>query len=81
MRDIMKDAAVITVAQRIVNSQGGAWMSVRTFVQTYAETEKDQQALYATLSLYDLAYDKPERDGWGMLTGDRVWVWETELSD
>lgn len=77
MRDIVRDAAVITVAKQAMTDN--AWMSVETFVQTYADTETDQQELYATLSLFDLIRQKYEKGRWE-LEGRYVWYWVDEYA-
>ena len=75
MRDIVRDAAIITVAKESMTDR--AWRSVETFLQTYASNDKTRQELLATLSLFDLVYEKFERNPWEE-GGKYVWCWNTD---
>lgn len=75
MRDIMRDAAIITVAKQVMTDS--AWQSVETFIHSYADKEKDREELRATLSLFDLIRQRYEKDRWE-LEGRYVWYWANE---
>jgi hypothetical protein len=75
MRDILRDAALITVAQAAMKDK--AYMGVETFIQTYAQGEKDQRELRASLCLFSLIEEKYEKRPW-QNDGEYIWQWWTE---
>lgn len=74
MRDIVRDAAIITVAKMAMTDD--AYMSVSTFVSIYAgeEVEK-QEELIATLSLFSFITKKYSRNYLGSIARNYYWEW------
>lgn len=75
MRDIVKDAAFITVAKQAMADE--SFIGVETFVEYYAKSEEDKEEFYDTLSLFGLAYSQAERYEWD-LTYKRRWYWSND---
>lgn len=76
MRDIIRDAAVITMAHMAMTDD--AWMSVKTFIETYAgKAESFQEELRATLSLYNLIWEEYKKAPWEN-EGTYIWRWSNE---
>lgn len=76
MRDIVRDAAIITVAQKAMTDD--VWMSVQTFIVTYAgEREAFQEELIATLSLFDMIWEEYMKEPWEN-EGRCIWRWKNE---
>lgn len=77
MRDLVRDAAVVTIANQIMNNEN-AWMPVETFVYSYAASEDARQELRATMSLYGLIGQKYVKGRWE-LEGRYEWYWSNDL--
>jgi hypothetical protein len=75
MRDIVRDAAIITVAKQVMTDR--AWMGVETFLETYSDSAKSKEELIATLSLFELVWRKYEKGVWET-EGHYTWYWTTE---
>ncbi len=78
MRDIVKDAAIITVAQKVMNDQNAGWMSVESFIQTYATSVANREEVRATLFLFDLIKEVYEGPHWGNPEGTYKLMWINE---
>jgi len=74
MRDIVRDAAIITVAKMAMTDD--AYMCVSTFVSTYAgEKVEKQEELIATMALFSLITKKYGQDYLGRVTNNYYWEW------
>lgn len=77
MRDIMRDAAIITVAKQVMTDDG--WMSVNTFLETYSRKGKERDELIAALSLFGLIWQFYQKSRWE-LEGRYIWLWIDEIA-
>ena len=61
MRDIVQDAAVITVAKMAMTDD--AYTNVYTFLDTYADSNEEKQELRKTLEFLNLIVEHELKDG------------------
>jgi len=60
MRDIVRDAAIITVAKMAMTD--GAYISVYTFLDIYAASDEEKQELRKTLEFLNLVVEHELKD-------------------
>jgi hypothetical protein len=78
LRSLAEDAAVITVANQVM-SEPAAWMSVDSFISTYADSKEARLKLTTTLFLFNLIQQRYEKGQWD-LEGQYYRYWSNELS-
>lgn len=76
MRDIVRDAAIITVAKHVMETDD-AWMNPTKFAEEYADTAEDRTRLMASLAALGLVWEAYERKPW-TLDGEYIWRWINE---
>lgn len=75
MRDLIRDAALITTARTWMES--GRGIDPEDFSSMYAESCDEGDLILQDLNFLGLAYQKYESDRWGVHTRTR-WVWDNE---
>ena len=80
MRDIIKDAAIITVARKVMEDDWNVgWMNVYSFLETYADSPEGEKELRETLEFFDLIREKYVKNRWEWeAEGTRVLYWSNE---
>jgi hypothetical protein len=76
MRDITRDAAIITVAQTVMNDPH-VHISPDAFIETYSAEGKAREELIGTLSLFNLMWTQFQKTPWDM-EGHHVKLWSNE---
>jgi hypothetical protein len=75
MRDIVRDAAIITVARKVMEDDWNVgWMNVYSFLETYADSPEDEKELRETLEFFDLIREKYVKNRWDS-EGTRILYW------
>ena len=75
MRDIMRDAAIITVARKVMEDDWNVgWMNVYSFLETYADNPEDEKELRETLEFFDLIRERYVKNTWD-LEGSHILYW------
>lgn len=75
MRDLVRDAALITSARLFMES--GRGIDPEDFSSMYSESSDEGELILKDLNFLGLAYQKYESDRWGVHTRTR-WVWNED---
>lgn len=82
MRDIVRDAAIITVAKMAMTD--AAYINVYTFLGTYADSNEEKQELRKTLEFFNMIVERELKCGYlgelrsNCLESHRALYWFTD---